>query len=334
MQDVVYFRRMASLRTAVAPIVDFLDDDNIVEIMLNPDGAVWVEESGRGMYRTSVVMDRDSAERLIRLAAAAMNFEINERRPFLSATLPGWKARLQASVPPIVSSPVFALRKPPSTVFTLQDYVERRVMTPAQASLLEQAVRRKRNIVIGGGTGSGKTTLGNALLQVVADTDDRVYLVEDSTELQCRAENMVQVLVQPPIYTHQQAIMDAMRFRPDRIIVGEVRDGAALELLKAWNTGHPGGIATIHANHAAAILDRFVQLCEEIVHAAPKYLIAEAVDICVHIQRDHHHPAGRVVSDICMVSGLDPRGGWLLEPIGEEACPESVHEYLSDLSPT
>ena len=120
-----------------------------------------------------------------------------------------------------------------------------------------------------GGTGSGKTTFANALLKELASGPDRIYLVEDNAELQCTAANRVQVLVQPPIYTWNRAILDAMRFRPDRVIVGEVRDGSALEMLKAWNTGHPGGIATVHANDTAGMLDRICQLVEEIIPARP-----------------------------------------------------------------
>lgn len=318
MQEVAHYRRMASLRTAVTPIIEFLDRDDIVEIMLNPDGCVWVEQSGHGMYRTGIHMGREDAERMIRLVAAATGQEVNERHPSLSATLPGWGARLQASVPPIVTAPVFALRKPSSAVFTLQDYVDVRIMTQEQAMCLESAVLQRKNVLIGGGTGSGKTTLGNALLEVVARTGDRVYLVEDNAELQCSADNMVKVLVQPPVYTHQQAIMDAMRFRPDRIIVGEVRDGAALELLKSWNTGHPGGVATVHANSEVSMLDRLAQLCEEVMPVAPRHLIADSVDLCVHIRRDASHPAGRVVSGISAVDGVDSAGRWKLQPYRPE----------------
>jgi energy-coupling factor transporter ATP-binding protein EcfA2 len=172
-------------------------------------------------------MTSDDALRMLRLIASEMNTEITDRTPSLAGKLPLWGARVQASIPPIVEAPVFALRKPARVVFTLGDYVNRGILTDRMAALLSQAVLDRRNILVGGGTGSGKTTLANALLQVVASTSDRVYLVEDNAELQCAAENKVQVLVQPPVYTWQRAIMDAMRFRPDRIIVGEVRDGSA-----------------------------------------------------------------------------------------------------------
>ena len=315
MENLTNQRRIASLHSAVAPLRHLLENNSVTEIMLNADGRVWIDEIGCGMSCTDVVMSTEEAERMIRLVAATSNTEINERNPSLAGKLPGWGARLQASVPPIVDRPVFALRKPARMVYTLDDYVQRGIISSEPARLLELAVKSRKNILIGGGTASGKTTFANALLQIVAGTQDRVYIVEDNPELQCSAENMLQILVQASSYTHQRAIKDALRYRPDRIIVGEVRDGAALDLLKAWNTGHPGGLATIHANDPAGMLDRLVQLVEEVVPKAPRYLIAESVDICVHIKRDRSHPAGRCISGIVRVNGLDERGQWVLEPL-------------------
>lgn len=314
--SVTYDRRMASLKNAVAPIIDFLEKETVVEVMLNADGSVWVDEIGEGMYCTDVVMSWDQAERLIRLVAASINAEINERNPSLSAKLPGWGARVQASVPPIVEAPVFSLRIPPRVIFSLDDYVARSIMTQAQADLLVDAVKSRQNILVGGGTGSGKSTLTNALLKVIAEeTSDRIYIVEDTPELQCQAKNKLQILVQDPLYSYRQAIKDALRYRPDRILVGEVRDGSALDMLKAWNTGHPGGIATVHADTPILMLERIGQLIEEVVPIAPKYLIAEAIDICVHIERDSEHPSGRLLSGIARVSGLDSGNDWVVNDL-------------------
>jgi type IV secretion system protein TrbB len=308
-------RRQASLRTAVAPIQAFLSDDAVVEIMLNADGRIWVEKAGVGMFATGATMSPEDALRMLRVVATEMNAELSERNPSLAGKLPIWGARVQASIPPIVEAPVFALRRPARIVFGLDDYVSRGILTPRQADALCDAVRERRNILVGGGTGSGKTTFANALLREISDSSDRVYLVEDNPELQCAAANKLQVLVQPPTYTWNRAIMDAMRFRPDRIIVGEIRDGSALEMLKAWNTGHPGGIATVHANDTGAMLDRVCQLIEEVVPVAPRAMVADTIDVCVHLRRDAGHPAGRSVSGIDEVQGISNENRWILEPL-------------------
>jgi type IV secretion system protein TrbB len=310
-KDVSRTRKYDALRTALQPVMSYLDDPMVLEIMVNADGKVWVDKFREGMFFSDVVMVPDEVERIVRLLAAAMNTEVNEKTPSLSAKIPGWGARVQASVPPIVAAPVFSFRKPAKLVYPIQDYVDCNILTTEESAFLKKAVRDRKNILVGGGTGSGKTTFVNALLQEVAGTNDRVYIVEDNPELQCDAENKVEIFVQPPVYTHQKAIMDALRFRPDRIIVGEVRDGAAIDMLKAWNTGHPGGIATIHANSTASMLDRLCQLCEEVMPHAPRYLIADAIDICVHLKRDIGHPAGRSITGIMEVTG-ESDGQWVL----------------------
>jgi P-type conjugative transfer ATPase TrbB len=310
-------RRTSALRSALGPVLPYLEDPRVVEVMLNADGVVWVDKLGQGMFRTPVTMLAPDAERMLRLVASEVLVELNAQSPSLSAKLPApWGARLQAAIPPIVDAPVFALRKPARVVFSLDDYVNQGILLPRQREALAAAVRARDNILIGGGTGSGKTTFANALVKVIAEeTTDRVHIVEDTPELQCSAPNRLQVLVHPGVHSWRDAIMAAMRFRPDRILVGEVRDGSALELLKAWNTGHPGGLATIHANDTRAMLDRLCQLIEEIVYPAPRALVAQTIQLCVHIQRDKSHPAGRRVSGIERVHALGPDGGWTLQRI-------------------
>ncbi len=310
-------RRATALQSALGPIAQYLADERIVEVMLNADGTVWVDKVGEGLLRTPVQMDAIRAERMLRMVASEMLIELNAENPSLSAKLPlPWSVRLQASIPPIVEAPVFALRKPARFVFSLDDYVQKKILLPKQRDALVAAVLAHDNILIGGGTGSGKTTFANALLKVIAQkTTDRVHIIEDTPELQCEAPNKVQVLVAPKVHTWRDAIMAAMRFRPDRILVGEVRDGSALELLKAWNTGHPGGVATIHANDTRAMLDRLCQLIEEVVHPAPRALVAQTIQICAHIGRDKSHPAGRRLSGLDRVRALTADGRWILEPL-------------------
>ena len=297
--------------------MELLTDDLVVEIMLNADGAVWVEKVGAGMLRTGVRMAPADAERMLRLIASEMSVELTASSPSLSGKLPPpWGTRVQASIPPIVDAPTFALRKPARVVFSLGDYEANGILSAAHKSALVHAIHTSQNILIGGGTGSGKTTFANALLKAIAeDTEDRVLIIEDTPELQCEAPNKIQILIQPKTHTWRDAVQAAMRYRPDRILVGEVRDGSALELLKAWNTGHPGGLATIHANDTRAMLDRLCQLIEEIVFPAPRALVAQTVHLCVHIRRDKSHPAGRSISGIDRVLGVASDGTWALEPV-------------------
>jgi P-type conjugative transfer ATPase TrbB len=308
-------RRLASLRTAAAPIYEFVTAPDVVEIMLNPDGAIWLERAGQGMRKTPATMSPDEAMRMLKVVATDLGAELNDRNPSLGGKVAVWGARLQALIPPVVTAPVFALRMPTRIVLPLENYVERRILSELQARALADAVRDRLNVLVAGGTGSGKTTLANSLLGVVATSGDRVHLVEDTPELKCDAPNKLGVLVQPPLYTWQRAIVDAMRLRPDRIIVGEVRDGSALELLKAWNTGHPGGLSTIHANNTLATLDRLCQLIEEVIPRAPRQLVADAINVVVHIKRDPKHPAGRSITGIDRVVGLRSDGAWHLEPL-------------------
>ena len=310
-------RRLEALRFAMAPIVPFLDDDRVIEICLNADGSIWIERVGETMSRTKAHMAAPDAMRMLLLVANAMNTELTAAKPSLAALIPGWETRLQAMIPPVVQGPTFTIRKPPKQVFTLDNYVERRIVTTRQADLIRNAVADRSNILIGGATGTGKTTLANAILHEIAtQTQDRLYLVEDVRELQCSAPNKLQIFVQEPVYGWQRAIVDALRSRPDRIIVGELRYGAAaLELVKAWNTGHPGGMATIHANNTRAMLDRVCQLLEEVTLNPQRRFLAETINVCIHVTLDRRHPAGRRLSGVDYVRGVNADGSWKLEPV-------------------
>ena len=310
-------RRLEALRLAMAPIIPLLDHPDVIEVALNADGVVWAERIGEPMAATDARMSNSDAYRMLQLVANAMNTEITAAKPSLAALIPGWETRLQAMIPPVVSAPVFTIRKPPRKVFTLDNYVERQIVSSGQADLIRRAVRDRSNILVGGSTGSGKTTLTNAILNEIATaTQDRLYIVEDMRELQCSAPNKLQVFVQEPVYGWQRAIMDALRSRPDRIVVGEVRGGAAaLELVKAWNTGHPGGLATVHANNTRAMLDRVCQLMEEVIPSPPRLFVAQTINVCIHLTLDRKHPAGRRLTGVDRVCGLNSDGQWHLEPV-------------------
>ncbi|TQF12023.1 P-type conjugative transfer ATPase TrbB [Myxococcus llanfairpwllgwyngyllgogerychwyrndrobwllllantysiliogogogochensis] len=309
---------MQTLRAILSPLVQYLDDPGVQEISLNPDGALWVERRGEPMRPTGRHLTPDEAMLMVRQVAHCMDREVNAQHQSLPATLPGWGARFHGVIPPAFAAPVFSIRLPGTKLFTLRDFVGTGVLTQHQADELARSVKARLNILVGGGTGSGKTSFSNALLQELAETADRIYVIEDTTELRCDAPNKLACMVNPE-YSYQRAVMDAMRMRPDRIVVGEVRDGAALDLLKAWNTGHPGGISTIHANDTRSMLDR---LCELIREAVPnldaRELVARTVEICVHLKRDPVAKAGRSITGICRVKGLTPAGAWDLTPLVDE----------------
>lgn len=278
-----------------------LDDVNVVEIMLNPDGRLFIERLGHGVAPVGQ-MAAATAEIVIGSVAHALQSEADDGRPIISGELPIGGHRFEGLLPPVVTAPAFTIRRRASRRIPLDDYVMLKVMTERQAEIIRNAVRSRLNIVISGGTGSGKTTLANAIIAEIADTapDDRILILEDTTELQCPAENLVALHTSDTV-DMARLLKSTMRLRPDRIIVGEVRDGAALTLLKAWNTGHPGGVTTIHSNTAMSALRRLEQLTAEVSQQPMQEVIGEAVDLIVSIERSGR---GRRVHEILHVEGF------------------------------
>jgi len=278
-------------------IAGALADRLVVEVMVNPDGKIWVDKIGSGRSWTGQLLDPSDADRILRLLADHAGEVVTRDNPRISATLPLTGERFQGAFMPVVASPAFAIRKRPEVVFTLDDYVETGIMTAGQAEAIREAAVSRQNILIVGGTGSGKTTLANAILAEPAFAKDRVILIEDTAELQCSAEDKIQMLTKrtdPPV-TMTDLVRDTLRLRPDRIVIGEVRDGSALDLLKAWNTGHPGGLATIHANSALEGLTRLEDLIGEVTQRIPYRAITQAINVLVHIERKAQ---GRVVREV------------------------------------
>jgi type IV secretion system protein VirB11 len=230
----------------------------------------------------------------------------------VSAELPDTGERFEGLLPPVVAAPSFAIRKPAVAVFTLADYVAAEIMAGWQAEALIAAVAARKNILVAGGTSTGKTTLTNALLAEVAKTDDRVVLIEDTRELQCAAPNLVSLRTKDGVATLSDLVRSALRLRPDRIPIGEVRGAEALDLLKAWGTGHPGGVGTIHAGSALGTLRRMEQLIQESVVTVPRALIAETINVIAVLVRDG---SGRRLAELAQVTGLDERGDYLILPI-------------------
>ncbi len=296
-------RRLASLRGALGPaLAAALADDAVVEVLINADGQMRVDRVGAGIEAVDARLSVAERMAAIRLLAAEAFETVTEDQPFLAATLPGSGERVQALIAPLVNAPVLAIRKRPKLIYRLDDYVRDGVASDKQARELRAAIAARRNIVVAGGTGSGKTTLLNALLAEHDLNTSRLLILEDTAELQCAGADVVQLLTKRthPAVSMRDLVQMTLRLRPDRIVVGEVRDGAALEVLKAWNTGHPGGLLTIHANSAADALLRLEDLCLETGAARPERLIASAVDTIVFIARTAN---GRRIEEIIHCKG-------------------------------
>lgn len=299
-------RRSEMLLTALgAQVTDALDDPSVVEIMVNPDGRLWLDRHGIGRVDTGSQFSSHEVERVVRLVASHVGRDANSQTPIVSAELPLSGERFEGVLPPVTQRPCFSIRKPAGRIISLVDYVQSGTISFENAEALRAAISLKSNILIVGGTGSGKTTLANALLAEIAATGDRVVILEDTRELQCAAKDVVAMRTQPGSVSLSDLVRSTLRLRPDRIVIGEVRGGEALDMLKAWNTGHPGGIATLHANSAEAGLSRLEQLIGEVTANVPYHLIAEAIDCVVSIKRQGH---SRRVDTVAHVIGMAPDG--------------------------
>lgn len=298
---------LAKLRAELgALIIGALEDPMVIEVGLNPDGRVWVERFGSGMVFEGD-MSAANAVAVMGTIADALFTTVGRDSPILEGELPLDGSRFEGLVPPVVAAPAFTIRKKATKVFTLSDYVGQGVMTAEQQAAVIRAIEDRSNILVVGGTGSGKTTLTNAVIDGIAEfhPEDRIIIIEDTAEIQSGAENTV-VLRATVDVSMQRLLRATMRLRPDRILVGEVRGAEALALLKAWNTGHPGGVATLHANDARAGLIRLEQLVSEsgLVVGVPA-LIGEAVDLVVVISKCKGGAAGRQVTELMKVQGYE-----------------------------
>jgi type IV secretion system protein VirB11 len=300
------------LGTALGPaIAAALADPRVIEIMVNPDGALRVDILGEGRVDTDLRLEPAQTERIIRLVASHARAEVHGDAPIVSAELPPHREgdageRFEGILPPVALGPCFSIRKPATHRYELADYVEDGIMSADAAEVLRRAVGERLNVLVAGGTSSGKTTLANALLAEMAAGNERVILIEDTRELQCPAEDTVALRTRPGQVSMTDLVRSTLRLRPDRIVVGEVRGREALDMLKAWNTGHPGGIATVHANSGRAALYRLEQLIQEAVITVPRRLIADAIDVAVFIAG---RGVERRIASIERLSGLDPDTG-------------------------
>ena len=307
---IVVERKLEALRHALGDVVlSALLEPAVVEIMANPDGRLVIDRAGGGRADSGERLTSEARERVIKLVADYVGETITREDPRLAGVLPGTGERFQGFLPPVTPGPAFSIRKRPAVIWRLEDYVRDGAVTKRQADQLRAAACDRRNLLISGGTGSGKTTLANAVLAEPAFANDRVFLIEDTPELQCSAWDMVAALTRraPRRIGVVDLVRDALRMRPDRIVVGEMRDGAAaLETLKAWNTGHPGGLSTIHANSAEEALHRLEDLIAEVSAGVPRRTIAQSVQLIAHIERTAQ---GRRLQGLIEVRG-EENGGY------------------------
>src|SRR5215510_11931086 len=307
------------LRTALGPaIAGWLEDPAIVEVMLNPDGRLWIDRLAEGLADTGKRLSAADGERIVRLVAHHVGAEVHPGSPRVSAELPETGERFEGLIPPVVAAPTFAIRKPAVAVFTLRDYVAAGTMTIAQAEHLRNAIAQRRNVLVSGGTSTGKTTLVNALLAEVANTSDRVVLIEDIRELQCKAPNLVALRTKDGVASLSDLVRSSLRLRPDRIPVGEVRGAEALDLLKAWGTGHPGGIGTIHAGSAIGALRRREQLIQEAVVTVPRALIAETINLIAVLSG---RGSNRRLPELARIEELGPNGDYVIVSTASGSAP-------------
>jgi type IV secretion system protein TrbB len=301
-------RRTAMLMSAFGPdIATALADPAVIEVMVNPDGQLWLDRWSTGRTAVGKIFSPATVERIIRLVASHLDLDVGPHHPIISGELPTTGERFEGLLPPIADQPCFAVRKASQSRLTLMDFVTRGVATAAQAESLKDAVRAHKSILIAGGTSSGKTTLAGALLHELATTGERILILEDTRELDCPAADVVRLKTRPNYVTLRDLVRSTLRLRPDRIIIGEVRGGEALDLLKAWTTGHPGGIATVHAETTVGALNRLEHLAREASDYVPRTLIADAVELIVVIARSGTR---RHITHIQTLHGLTPDGSY------------------------
>lgn len=299
-------RNMEKLRHELGSIIcNALDDKEVIEIMVNPDGHIWIDRLSYGMENTGKKISPERLLAALGTIAAMLRTELNKNSPILEGELPLDGSRVEGVIPPVVKSASMSIRKHSSAVFPIERYIEEGRISKTGWGFLRDAIETRKNILIAGGTGSGKTTFVNAILDALAQLreDDRVLILEDTVELQCKMPNVFEMRTDAKSNTTMQKLVKAsLRLRPDRIIVGEVRGGEALDLLKSWSTGHPGGICTVHANSARSSLIRMEQLISEVSKTPMKDLIGEALDVVVFLKRVAQ--IGPIVAEIVEVSGV------------------------------
>ena len=295
---------LMTLVNCMNEIMPLLQDENIFEVYINPDGKIWTD-SFRGRENTGMVMSSSQVKQIILNVAALTNQLVTEEKPALDAEIPQNeyfdKCRFEGNLPRVVLSPTLNIRKHPKKIFTLEDYVSQEILTEKQRKIIVQAIHDRKNIIAAGGTKSGKTTLLNALLAEISKLNDRVIMIEDTPELQCKAADCVSMRTMRS-FSMSDCLRSVLRMTPDRIVVGEVRGGEALALLDAWSTGHGGGCSTVHSNSAKDTLLRLENMTARVSQNPQQATIGQAVNMIVYLKYLGNR---RIVEEILEVDGYN-----------------------------
>ena len=306
-ENEVWERRLRVLETCLGrSIMQYMHDDNVTEVMVNPDGRLWLDTFDKGVVPTDVVMEPEDTKRIIYMVASISGQVIDLKvDPSLQANIPASRlfsnCRFQAELPPIVNAPSFNIRKHSKIVITLDDYVRQGAMTEMQRQVILDAIHGKKNIIAAGGTGSGKTTLLNAILAEISTLGDRIVTIEDTKELKCTAENYVALSTTDTV-DMDNLLRKTLRLSPNRIVVGEVRGKEALTLVDAWSTGHRGGCSTVHSDSAYDTLFRLEDLVSRVSVSSQQAGIARAIDVIVYIER---RAVSRTIAEVLSIDGWD-----------------------------
>ena len=269
-------------------------DRYIFEVIVNPDGKVFLK-TNEGDKKSKYILDEKKRRQVINQIASFSKNVANEEVPLLAAEF--FNMRFQGFLSPdIVKNSSFCIRKHAKKIFNLDDYVHNKTMTKYQQEIIIQAIYNRKNIIVAGGTGSGKTTLVNALLFEIAKLNNRVIIIEDTKELKCDAKNKLALISTKTTST--------LRSRPDRIILGEVRGSEAFTLINAWSTGHKGGISTVHSNSAFHTLTRIETLVGFGTDKVQPSIIADAINVIIYIKKT---PTGRIIEEIRKVITYDKK---------------------------
>ena len=323
-------RLQEKLKRELGPVVlGELQNPKTEDVLLNPDGMLWAKRAGEGFVELGSYNQQNAISAMGTIAAWHETV-INYERPIVECELPVDGSRFEGLIRPVVSGPTFAIRTKAQRIYTLGEYSQAGITSTKDdplnhhrrtshsfvdevkaegldhTGIIKKAIKEKKSILVVGATGSGKTTFANALLLEMAEVapQDRILIIEDTLELQCDVRNHVQLKAFGNV-SMLDCLKACMRLKPTRIVVGEVRGAEALTLLKSWNTGHPGGVATVHANDAQAGLKRLEALIAEATAAPSQTLIAEAVDLVVFIDEEARLTAGRKVREVMAVRGFD-----------------------------